>query len=146
MTKDMITVAIAQVLLDEKTSVKVMEEKYLQLRRLESYLQQFRNDHYEEFLLEQICEKKIEYLTAPTTIGEIKEIMAPPKPYFDGNQFRDSTYQVDAEELIGWSRASLCAPLNGYALQRMEDLFERVYGQPLDKFTRDGADPHKEVG
>ena len=139
MTTDIITLAISKVEKDECISKNVQKEKIEQLRNLQAYLQALRKEYWDEVLLEQICEKKTAYLETAKTIGALREIMKPVKPHYNGSKFQDGKYQVDAEELIGWSRASLCAPLNQNAIQRMEELFERVYGQPFNTFRRENA-------
>lgn len=137
MNTDIIIVAVAKAAMDEDIPKNVQKEKMKLLWKLEAYLQALHKEYWDEVLLEQICEKKIAYLEFAKTITELREIMKPVKPHYNGDRFRDSKYQVDAEELIGWSRASLCALLSGSAMERMEELFERVYSQPLDTFKRE---------
>lgn len=136
MTTDIITLAISKVEMDECISKNVQKEKIEQLRNLQTYLQALRNEYWDEVLLEQICKKKTVYLEAAKTIGELREIMEPAKPHYNGSKFQDGKYQMDAEELIGWSRMSLHHVPNSAAIERMKELFTRIYGQPPDAFKR----------
>lgn len=82
---------------------------------------------YDPLILEGYAKKKSHFILNAQSCGEIDEIMAPSKPYYDGNKFRDRKYQVDEEELIDWCQASLRVPLNSAATERMLALMCRVF-------------------
>ena len=82
---------------------------------------------YDPLILNGYVQKKCRFILEAQSSKEINEIMSLPKPYYDGNKFRDRKYQVDEEEAIFWSEASLRAPPNAAAVKRMMELMCRIF-------------------
>lgn len=82
---------------------------------------------YDPLVINGYVRKKCAYILEAKTKGELDDILKPPKPRYNGNGFDDSPYQVDEEELICWSEASLRAPLNGMATKRYLQVMMRVF-------------------
>lgn len=69
---------------------------------------------------ENIADQKCRFIEKATTKQEMKEILTPCKPIFNGREITvNSPYHVPAEELLIWSATCLIAPLNAHATQRM---------------------------
>lgn len=88
-------------------------------------------------LVEKICKKKVDAIMQAETIADLKTIVNCPRPTEYGGKITDHPkYQFDEEELVLWGFTSLKAPLNHIAHQRINVLFERVYGISLDDYCK----------
>lgn len=80
-----------------------------------------------EKLLFQIAKKKLYFLMTAKTKAEVKEILRPSVPVYNGNAFvPNGPFHVDEEELVLWSVASIKAPLNHEGFLRYYQLFKEI--------------------
>lgn len=129
--------ALASLGVDSKKSKRrnLEEKKFDALRKTWALLESYAADGFDERILDAIMEKKARMILASTSIGELRRLAAPPKPYYDGSAWKGSPNSVPEEELIWWSKASLRAPLSQDAYNRFVELFENFYGMGVDKFV-----------
>lgn len=71
------------------------------------------------------------------TQAEIKRILGPRCPRYDGNKFVEDPYILPEEELIGWSCVSLQVPLNAVGAARFQELFNRIFPNGVNGVTQD---------
>lgn len=83
-------------------------------------------------LVHVVVEKRLKLIAEASTVKEIKEIEAEPKPHYTGNEFITSKFSVPEEELIVWSITSTKAPLMPAAVERYASLFRQVFGAEPD--------------
>lgn len=77
-------------------------------------------------LLTAIAEKKCKFLMEITSKTEMTQMLKPRCPTYNGNEFIPDKYHILEEELIGWSQASLEAPLNDAGFKRYMEVFKSV--------------------
>lgn len=77
-------------------------------------------------LLTAIAEKKCKFLMEITSKTEMTKMLKPHCPTYNGNEFIPDKYHIPEEELIGWSQASLEAPLNDAGFKRYMEVFKSV--------------------
>lgn len=113
------------------------DQRELQLRaifRLRSILKYYANRHYLSKLINAIAEKKGAMILKVTSKTEMKLVLQPDCPRYDGNRFITGKYNVPEEELIAWSEVSLNAggPLCSYACERYKELFISILPEYSD--------------
>ena len=88
-----------------------------------------------EHLVYPLAMKKIEQIKGATSEKELDSTLALPKVHRcpDGTYGPANDYMLPEEELIGWSIASLKAPLPDAAFQRYMDLFSKIFPEYTDK-------------
>lgn len=111
--------------LDEKE--KVIELRYEAMKSLMSRLAYYKSHGYMERLLCAIARKKADMIMRTTSKTEMKQVMKIKAPHFDGNKFIADKYNVQEEEMIFWSEASLIAPLKECAVKRYMELFQQFF-------------------
>lgn len=116
-----------EILFDEKASDKIKELRINGLLELNSYLQYYKNCGYMESLINKIANKKVKMIMQITSKSEMKKMLKPSCPYFNGSKFIPDEYHVIEEELICWSETSLQAPLNEIGFKRYAELFDIVF-------------------
>ena len=79
-------------------------------------------------LVHMVVEKRLKLIAEATTVKELREIEAEPKPRYTGNGFAASKFSVPEEEMIIWSLTSLKAPLIPAGFERYMTLFQQVFG------------------
>ena len=90
------------------------------------YIQKFYEKGYLESIVYQIALKKINFLMDAKTRSEVKEILRPSAPIYNGNGFiPNGIFHVEEEELLLWSEASLQVPLNNESCLRYQYLFQK---------------------
>lgn len=87
----------------------------------------YEKDNYDERLLTGIAEKKCKMILEATTKDALNRIMKPKAPHYNGVEFIADEYSVPEEELIGWNKASLKAPLNSAASKRYFSVFKQIF-------------------
>lgn len=93
---------------------------------LMKYIQKFYEKGYLESIVYQIALKKINFLMDAKTRSEVKEILRPSAPIYNGNGFiPNGIFHVEEEELLLWSEASLMAPLKNEGCLRYQYLFQK---------------------
>ena len=113
------------------------DQRELQLRaifKLRSILKYYANRHYLSKLINAIAEKKGAMILKVTSKTEMKLVLQPDCPRYDGNRFITGKYNVPEEELIAWSEVSLNAggPLCSYACERYKELFISILPEYAD--------------
>lgn len=97
------------------------------LQEIAGRTSRYANGLWDPLIINGYAIKKARFILEAQNKTQIEEILKPAKPHYDGNAFRDGPYQVDEEELIGWSEASLRAPPNERAVKRMIELMYKVF-------------------
>lgn len=76
-------------------------------------VREYHEKGFMEKLLFQIARKKLYFLMEAKTKKDVKEILRPSVPVYNGNAFVPrGPFHVEEEELVLWSIASIKAPLN----------------------------------
>lgn len=84
-------------------------------------------------LVHVVVEKRLKLIARASTVAEIKEIEAEPKPRYTGGKFITSKFSVPEEELIVWSITSTKSPLIPAGVERYASLFRQVFGTGPDR-------------
>ena len=106
---------------------KLRERKMSALTEVRKCLAYYEHRCYADELLCAIARKKADFLLHAATAGAIREILKPSVPHYNGFVFHTGKYHVAEEELIGWSEASLRAPLTGVGARRFAEVFAEIY-------------------
>ena len=122
-----------EIIFDENVSDKIKEIRINGLLELNSYLEYYKNCGYMEKLINTIAEKKAKMIMQITSKSEMKKVLKPSCPNFDGSKFITDKYHVIEEELIGWSQTSLQGPLNDIGFKRYFELFNIVLPECKNK-------------
>ena len=117
----------SRVLFDETISESVKQIRYEALQQLSHILTFYKKKGYDDRLLMPIAEKKCEMILKCNSKTEMDKIIKPKCPHYNGNKFVPGEYNVLEEELIGWSQASLTAPLNDAGFKRFMEVFMLVF-------------------
>lgn len=117
---------------------KLLEAKFDALGKVNGMLNWYAKENYDEKILDSIMAKKTEMILKATTVKDIREITAPPKPRYDGRKWYTSPNSVPEEEMILWSITSLKAgrPLKHEAVERYMKLFKDFYGKSVDELLK----------
>ncbi len=121
--------AFSEILVSSDNTDHIKELQLSALGQLRSYLRHYQSLGYMDRLIYTIAEKKCKLLLEITTKADMEKLIKPRCPQFDGNKFVTDELMIPEEELIGWSQASLSAPLNGAAFKRYMELFKQVLPQ-----------------
>lgn len=124
---ELLSTAYLKVKEDKDISEALRKCKLEALQEIAGRLGQYSKGIWDPILLNGYAEKKSGYILKAENKTQIGEILKAPKPHYDGNKFQDGPYQVDEEELICWSEASLRRPPSGAAVDRMFELMYRVF-------------------
>lgn len=118
---------------------KLRERKMSALAEVWERLAYYEHRCYADELLCAIARKKADFLLHAGSIGTIREILKPSVPHYNGFVFHTGKYHVAEEELIGWSEASLRAPLTGAGAKRFAEVFTEIYPEQGKKFFNIGG-------
>lgn len=115
---------------DDSLPKKTSELRLNALGNLTVYLRALISDNdFLPELIDTVCIKKIAFIMQAETVGEIREIMKPPRPVYSTGRIEcPSTYHIDEEELLMWARLSPNNNLVSAASDRYMELFEKVFG------------------
>lgn len=131
--------AVAMLAIDHTDELdKLINEKLQALKRTFALVEKYAKDGFERRIVDTIMEKKSKMILDATSVNDVREISALPKPYYDGNKWRSSKNSVPEEEMVWWSKVSLKAPLVSEAVKRYEELFEQFYGVSVDEIMSGG--------
>ena len=126
-TDILICMKVAEVLVDETSSAKVLELRMKALATLRGQIEYYRKLGYVERLIEGIAEKRAAMIMTATTKTEMDKVMKPRAPRYDGGKFVPDEYNIPEEEMIAWSMVSLQAPLSSIGMQRYMELFREFF-------------------
>ena len=108
-------------------SESLIIEKFNSLLKLTAMLIQFADDCIVSELLDAIGTKMGDMIMAATTVAELRKIIKPKLPRYNGVKFMPDKYNIPELEVILWSKTSLIAPLDEIGYKRylglMKDLF-----------------------
>ena len=112
---------------------KVIELRLKGVFRLLQYTDKLMAHFYcESPIIRTVFMKKLEFIRAAKSQKEMKEIFSYSAPHYDGNRFRaDSPYHIDEEELLQWSMASERYPPSSIVANRVEELFQKIFGKSI---------------
>ena len=123
----LIASCLAEVIMDEAIPEKLRNAKAEALLKLRSHLDKYSQAGYDLVLLGRIARKKGRFLMDAKSKAEIKKIMEPSEPVFNGVVLFTDPYLLPEEELICWSEVSLRTSLNKYGVKRYQELFALVF-------------------
>lgn len=127
--------SIMEVLSDKKMTDDLKALRIDGLIELNKHLEYYRSYGYMDKLINKIAEKKKKMIINAKTKKEMKKIVEPSFPKFNGSKFITDEYSVIEEELICWSQASLIAPLNETGFKRYVELFNILLPEYKDKLN-----------
>ncbi len=111
----------------EEMSDRERELRFDAVARLNAIVHSYAQYRYDDRIYIGIAKKKGELIMVASTKTEMESILRPKAPRYDGCKFIPDKYNVPEEELIGWSQASLRAPLNGAGFERYMKVFCEVF-------------------
>ncbi len=80
--------AIAELLLyDEVQSAKLLDEKFQALKKTWAITEHYASNGFLEVILDAIMAKKSRLILDATSVRDIREIAAPPRPRFNGSEW-----------------------------------------------------------
>ena len=121
-------ISMALALLSLKGNDRLLCEKTAALFQLISLINAYQKECPNEKMLQVIFDEKAAFICEATTKADIKEILGPPKIYYDGNKVRPTgRFHIPEEELIIWSLTSLNGPLISHGFERMTEVFAQVF-------------------
>ena len=123
--------ALVEIAMDEGASEHLKKLRIAALNKVQRRLNAYHHLGYIRQLTTAIAEKKA------ATQAEIKRILGPRCPRYDGNKFVEDPYILPEEELIGWSCVSLQVPLNAVGAARFQELFNRIFPNGVNGVTQD---------
>lgn len=138
-TDILICMKVAEVLVDETSSAKVLELRMKALATLRGQIEYYRKLGYVERLIEGIAEKRAAMIMKATTQTEMDKVMRPRAPRYDGGKFVPDEYNIPEEEMIAWSMVSLQAPLSSIGMQRYMELFREFFPKESKELKYGGA-------
>lgn len=138
-TDILICMKVAEVLVDETSSAKVLELRMKALATLRGQIEYYRKLGYVERLIEGIAEKRAAMIMKATTKTEMDKVMKPRAPRYDGGKFVPDEYNIPEEEMIAWSMVSLQAPLSSIGMQRYMELFRVFFPEESKELKYGGA-------
>lgn len=138
-TDILICMKVAEVLVDETSSAKVLELRMKALATLRGQIEYYRKLGYVERLIEGIAEKRTAMIMKATTKTEMDKVMKPRAPHYDGGKFVPDEYNIPEEEMIAWSMVSLQAPLSSIGMQRYMELFREFFPEESKDLKYGGA-------
>ena len=123
----LIGVFIAKLIANFDIPTKVKKLRISAFKTIRSRLNAYKEHGYNISLLNTIAVKKGEMIMETSSKTEMEKVVKASCPNYNGNRFIPDKYNVPEEEMIGWSLASLRAPLNEAGFNRYMELFEQVY-------------------
>ena len=128
---------LVEIVMDEDASEHLKELRIAALNQVLRRLNAYHHLGFIRPLTTAIAEKKCSTIQKAATQAEIKRILGPRCPRYDGNKFVEDPYILPEEELIGWSCVSLQVPLNAVGAARFQELFNRIFPNGVNGVTQD---------
>lgn len=123
---------VTQISEDDTVSEKVMGMRLAALRELKQRAHYYDGECFMGKMCADFLKEKTAFLLKATTKGEIKEILALPRPKYNGSKIvAGSKYNSIVEELFIWSQTSLTAPLSSEGCDRMMELMKQYFGDEV---------------
>lgn len=119
--------ALVEIAMDKGASEHLKKLRIAALNKVQHRLNAYHHLGYIRQLTTTIAEKKCSMIQKATSQAEIKRILDPRCPRYDGSKFVEDPYFLPEEELICWSCASLQFPLNAVGAARFQELFHRIF-------------------
>lgn len=129
--------ALVEIAMDKGASEHLKKLRIAALNKVQHRLNAYHHLGYIRQLTTTIAEKKCSMIQKAATQAEIKRILGPRCPRYDGNKFVEDPYILPEEELIGWSCVSLQVPLNAVGAARFQELFNRIFPNGVNGVTQD---------
>ena len=129
--------AFAEIVMDEKASDDLKGLRIDALKKIQRNLNHYHHLGYIPELTRAIAEKKCRMIKEAASKTEMKKILQPRCPHYDGEKFLEDPYIIPEEELICWSYASLHFPLNSICAARFQEVFKRVFPNGTDNVMRE---------
>ena len=74
-----------------------------------------------------MAQKKSRIICEAESLSQLKEMVKPCEPYWNGGEFKTGPYHVPEEELLIWSEISLEMVLNDAGYRRYAELFMELF-------------------
>lgn len=107
---------------------KLADAKWEALLKTRSLLRRYEEENFDSKIINTIMEKKAKLILEAKTKKDLMEIVAPPKPYYNGNRWIISENSVPEEEMLLWAMVSAHVMLRPEATKRYMELFQEYYG------------------
>ena len=122
---------MANVIKDSSMNESLSTEKFNSLLKLNAMLIQFADDGIVSELLDAIGTKMGDMIMAATTVAELRKIIKPKLPHYNGGKFMPDKYNIPELEVILWSKMSLIAPLNEIGYKRYLALMKGLFPEEM---------------
>ncbi|MBQ7673566.1 MAG: hypothetical protein IJT36_03455 [Alphaproteobacteria bacterium] len=120
-------------ILSEPCDKKVKKLRIAALQELDKQISSYLYLGYSDKLITAIMKKKTAMIRNINTKKECEALMKPHAPHYDGVKFIPDKFWIPEEELIGWSQASLKAPLNHIGYKRYAEVFKMVFPERYEE-------------
>ena len=128
--------ALVEIVMDEDASEHLKELRIAALSKVLRRLNAYHHLGFIRPLTTAIAGKKCSMIQKATSQAEMKQILDPRCPRYDGSKFVEDPYILPEEELIFWSCASLQFPLNTVGAARFLELFHRIFPDGVTEATQ----------
>ena len=95
--------ALVEIAMDEGASEHLKKLRIATLNKVQRRLNAYHHLGYIRQLTTAIAEKKCSVIQKATSQAEMKQILGPRYPRYDGSKFVEDSYILPEEELIFWS-------------------------------------------
>lgn len=116
---------------DVKDNVRALH--FDALKQLQGQLQFYKERGFLSKLLCGIAEKRGEMILKTSSKAEMKRVMRPSAPHYDGVKFVPDQYSIPEEEIIAWGETSMRGPLIEPAFKRYMELFEQIFPEEYEE-------------
>lgn len=118
---------------DTRESERLYELRWQAIIKLVYILNEYKKKFYYPQLFERIWQQKLAFILTATSKKEMKNILRPKLPRYNGVAGVPSKYLCPEEELLMLAEATQHGPLNDVALKRFAELFEQIYGKRIEE-------------
>lgn len=129
--------ALADLIVYDQTKPEIKELKLTCICTALANAKKLERDYIHPLVIQKILQKRLNFLKEATTKADLREIMQPKPPHYNGNQFIPrSKYHIEEEEMLCWMEASLRGPLMTEGFRRYEELFRNCFGASVDEYLK----------
>lgn len=118
---------------DTQEFERLYELRWQAIIKLVYILDEHKKKFYHPQLFERIWQQKLAFILTATSKEEMKDILRPKLPRYNGAACVPSKYLCPEEELLMLTEATMRKPLNDAASKRFAELFELIYGKHIEE-------------
>lgn len=132
---------ITTIILDESENTDVIGMRFDAIRNLYGLAQKYAKRGFLSELVEAFFVKKSQMIMKAETKTEIKKILKPSTPHYNGGKMvpEDSLYYVEEEELMIWSMTTEIGPLIPAGYERYMELFKKLLPEKAETLEKEAA-------